>query len=251
MFRRSVGTMEPSKNKVSIATVAAAAAASVCIPHHEVAAYYKRWKTEQPLCTQPLQPITHILDLDGFFLQNGFVCKELALIEVATNCLNSEQFRLGRELEQLSKTERQHVAYVTRNVHRIPFRDTSNDRLSQQDVVHTLRQFLETAYQPLDCLTVGYKGGNIEAILLSRLNVRSVNLELLNCPKFNDLVLQPTYQPLMRDVYPDLEQIQCSLHSFNANANANDDDNDCVSWHCAKQEVCVFRRWYIRCYLCL
>lgn len=201
-------------------------------------------------CPPPFQRVTHILDLDGFFVENGFLCKELALIEVGTNRLLSEQFRLGRSFDQLSDADKTSVAYVSAQIHHIPFTDDPEyDRLQQQEVLYTLHQFLSTSYYEMQDIVVGYKGGTLELILLHMLKVNSLNLECIGCPKFDHLMRMPVYRSLIDDAMCDLEQIDCPLHR---RYNLEDRDDQRSRYpHCAKHEVCVFRRWYLRCYACI
>lgn len=186
--------------------------------------------------------ITHILDLDGFILSSGFLCKELALIEVASGKLLHSKFRLDCNFEQLDAIDRKRVEYVTNYVHGITFADSPDEIFSQTDVAIVLFNLLRNGYHKLSNVLVGYKGGTLERDLLFKLRIPSINLETIACPKFDILFNDITYKHLIDDCatqWRDMLQ-NCPLHNTK---------NQTITFHCAKIEVIVFRAWFLRCYL--
>jgi hypothetical protein len=182
--------------------------------------------------------ITHILDMDGFLLSDGFLCKELALIEVSTARLHYEHFRLGRQRSRLNRKDQKIVDYVSRNIHGIPFVDGDDERLRQEDLRKSLLKLINQSCYEINDVVVGYKGGNLEKAVLDSMGIASFNLELIGCPKYDELVTCPQYQYVQNSSPPAAD---CPLHVI----------TDQNKLHCAKQEVCVFRKWYLLYYLCL
>lgn len=183
--------------------------------------------------------LTHILDLDGFILEDGFRCKEMALVEVGSGRLLFEHYRLDKPYEELSPRDKSNVKYVTNAVHGLPYANTKYDNLDQSQLLESVRFAICSGPYALEDVVVGYKGGNLERRLLDELQIQSVNMELLDCPRFNTLFDSLHHDKHLRTCYMnDTAAIQCPLHT-----------NHRSGLHCAKHEVCMFRRWYLNKYL--
>lgn len=188
--------------------------------------------------------ITHILDMDGFTLNGIFLCKELSLIEICTGMLHYERFRLNRTYEQLSTQEKNVANFVSHKIHGIPFVDTSEDIYGQEMIAARLLTFLSKGTHSLNGIVVGYKGGNLEASLLESMGIVHFNLELIGCPKFDALMTDPRYEFLKSAVVPRdrCSDITCNLHTIARHEPSQ-------VYHCCREEVTMFRRWYLRVYL--
>lgn len=207
--------------------------------------YYSHYSREfqQNLSTlNHLVRVTHILDLDGFVLQDGFVCQEMALIEIGGLTLHSEHFKLGRTFEQLNARDAATVCFVTQNIHGMPFQDHPHDRLEQFDVSGVLKVMLHQSNIPLDEIVVGYKGGYLELCLLNHLSVKSVDLTQLGCPRFDEFFDLPKYSNLLLETKTVLNQLSCDRHTQIKPSSR-------YKIHCCKHEVFMFRQWYLREYL--
>jgi len=88
---------------------------------------------------------------------------------------------------------------------------------------------------PFNCF-IGYKGGQAEQQLLDELGYRSINLELLNCPKLSEIL----------NTYPELEELarcyNCGFHMYNRRSWWLKRNGD-VPVHCAAVEVFCFNYW--------
>lgn len=184
--------------------------------------------------------LTHILDLDGFILEDGFRCKEMALIEVGSGRLLFEHYRLDKRFQDLSPREQSSVQYVTNAVHGLPYINTKYDNLDQAHLLESVLFAIRSGPYALADVVVGYKGGHLERSLLDELQIQSVNMELLNCPRFNTLLDSMQSDKHLRTGYSnDIAAIHCPLHINRHKSGL----------HCAKHEVCMFRRWYLNKYL--
>lgn len=186
--------------------------------------------------------ITHILDLDGFVLKDGFVCQEMALIDIGGLGLQCEHFKLGRSYEQLDSQDLASVRFVTRSIHGMPFMDHPQDHLCQTDVPATLTAMLSRSGFAREDTVIGYTGGFLELCLLNHLGLKSVDISELGCPRFDDFFEKPEHQTLLLEAKPVLYNLHCDRHIYIDRALR-------YKLHCCRQEVFMFRHWYLRKYL--
>lgn len=183
--------------------------------------------------------VTHILDIDGFYVDKGgsFLYREMACVEIATNICYRTIFSLGRSYDSLSTQDQQQVNYVTRNIHGMLFDSDSSMDVPQADAGTVLRQMLKKSYTRNRDTVVGYKGGNVEYSLLGQLGIRSLNLETIGCPKYNDLLVSTSKGE--REIFG-FDRLDCGLHNHATRG---------VIAHCPMSEVRCFRFWYLTRYL--
>lgn len=190
----------------------------------------------------PMMRITHIFDMDGFIIRDKFLCKEAAIVEVGNGRIFYEHFKLPYERKDLLPFEIKEIDYVTEAVHGILFENRDNEVMTQEEVAVVVRSFLNQGIHNPQDIVVGYKGGTLEKDLLDEMGIRSFNMEFIGCPKYDHLVSAVEYKSLY-EVFKvmDYPNIFCSLHVRKTVKE--------VVHHCAKSEVCMFRRWYLHYYL--
>ncbi|XP_076643770.1 uncharacterized protein LOC143354001 [Halictus rubicundus] len=165
--------------------------------------------------------ITHIMDMDGFELSSGFLCKELAIIDVHDGSNVLAEFRLGKTINNLSADDRRTVEYTTNCVHGIPFTDFGFESYNQGDIKSVIRNFVSDCSNPV----VAYKGGHFELDILRQMRINSYNLENMECPTYDNLIKNPKYRTFDKP---------CRLHCQTS-----------LRTHCCLNEVKTFRLWYI------
>jgi saccharopine dehydrogenase-like NADP-dependent oxidoreductase len=108
------------------------------------------------------------------------------------------------------------IAYQVKHIHGLPQVHTrrTNDFLLHNEALKILRdEFLARAD------VVAYKGGIIERDLLKRLGTKGINLEILGCDKYSNLITEYGISP-----------VRCRYH------NVGD-------YHCSRHEVQIFARF--------
>ena len=103
--------------------------------------------------------IVGILDLDGFFVQKTFFCRELGLITHEDTYGTSFHFNMTLRYEELSKEDKINVNFVQNNIHGLSL---SNENGFDQDTVNIIIKKFYTALKINNESVLGYKGGNIE-----------------------------------------------------------------------------------------
>lgn len=132
-----------------------------------------------------------IMDMDGFYINGRFYCKELGMFEVGNVYAESYLFDINMKWSELNEKAKRQCYYVIRNVHRLPFGVPEGVivmKLSQLDGI--VSEFY-SRYKTSVASLLAYKGGQYERDLLNRLGIPNVNLETYGCPKaeviFGDL----------------------------------------------------------------
>lgn len=149
--------------------------------------------------------------------------KELAIIDCTSGDVFRTSFRLNLRFCDLSFDDSKSVAYVTNYIHGIPFENFDSEIWMQDDVSHVISAHLKNDHdQPI---LVGYKGGTIERNILRKLGFESYNLELINCPKYNDLIKDNRFNSY--------RNVNCNIHL----------SGKIKKLHCAAEEVQVFNNW--------
>ena len=131
-------------------------------------------------------------------------------------------FDTGLRWSNLSEKDIRSAVYVRNRRHKLPF---GLPRGVQTRPLRDLGEIVCNFYNLVkidDGSLLAYKGGHIERDLLERLNIPSINLETLGCPKACDL-------------FDDMIWLEtCGNHTV-LNAYA----------HCAKVEVEAFGQWVV------
>ena len=161
-----------------------------------------------------------ILDMDGYTVERKFYCKQLGMLKVGDAYVKSIFFDTGLRWSNLSEKDIRSAVYVRTCIHKLPFGVPTEFKpvdfaiLVGSSVIFTI--WSRSTKESL----LAYKGGHIERDLLERLNILSINLETLGCPKACDL-------------FDDMIWLEtCGNHTV-LNAYA----------HCSKVEVEAFGQW--------
>lgn len=150
-----------------------------------------------------LHDITHVLDIDGFYVNKRFYPKEICLLSVDNDDALRIDVRLPMSFNDLSHKQRSQVCYVTKFVHGLYWTndiDTSGFkagrmlydsknvptiiRAALREHADRRRSFLEPDPQVL----VAYKGGTLERNILVAAGIPCIDLELYGCPRFETLI---------------------------------------------------------------
>lgn len=164
------------------------------------------------------------MDMDGFMInRHNFLCKEISIIAMDNNNARHEALKLGAHYNDLTPTDKRTARYVSNNIHGMFFKDYGFEKYGQEDIPHIVKTFIlshENAF-------IAYKGGQEEKKILNKLGLRSINLEVLGCPKFDHLIKNPNFMKI------EIDTNNCRLHRKIQNK----------TFHCSLLEVHVFKNW--------
>jgi hypothetical protein len=152
--------------------------------------------------------ITHVVDCEAYTLSKTHYLREISIHRICDNQTFSYQVYTP-DLYLCGKN----VAYQVKHIHGLPQVHTrrTEDFLLYSEVLKLLRdEFLARAD------LVAYKGGVIERDLLKCLGTKGINLEILGCEKYSNLITKYG-----------ISSVRCRYH------NAGD-------YHCSRHEVQVF-----------
>ena len=154
--------------------------------------------------------ITHVIDCEAYTNVKKTFLREVSVYRVKTGEFSSFQVYMPFvPFNEKNYT----IQYQIQKVHGLPIvnkRLTSDFFTLEESMDFLTKEFLSNAD------LVAYKGGDIERILLNTMGVRCINLEVLSCPKYAELLTKYGY-----------EQECCEYHIGNY-------------FHCSKHEVKVF-----------
>ena len=127
-----------------------------------------------------------ILDLEGFFINKTFHARELGYYT-----WNKEHgrhaFRLLIPHQDLSEKDKQTVNFNINKIHGLSYQPNPQEHGQHPRVIPRLVRDLYQDDSTPNRPVVGYKGGHVEKDLLNKLNIPSLNLETLGCPKYDVL----------------------------------------------------------------
>ena len=165
--------------------------------------------------------IIGVLDLDGFFVQKTFFCKELGIITHGDTYGTSFHFDTTLSYENLSEKDKTSVEFLQRHIHGLSLSDKNDLDKDMVDII--VKKFYD-AYKINNESVLAYKGGFIEKDLLTKLNIPSVNLELFGCPK-------------VTNIFPEMVWLEsCGKHNLLKNKTN-------IYEHCPKVEVEAYLYW--------
>lgn len=226
-----------------------------------------------------LHNITHIIDIDGFYVNKHFFPKEICLLSVDNDDALRIDVRLPMSFNELTHKQRSQVCYVTKFVHGLYWTndiDTSGFkaermlydaknvptiiRAALREYADRRRSFLEPDPQVL----VAYKGGTLERNMLVAAGIPCIDLEVYGCPRFETLIQHNTSLPnSMARIFSNPQvRFECDNHGRRPEAspgspewwwgNALEVGEGNLSqrrrhrvriWHCPVEECRAFASW--------
>ena len=96
-------------------------------------------------------------------------------------------FRIPVPYKDLALKDKQTVNFVINKIHGLSYQPSQAEHPQHPRIVLRMVQDLYQDYRTPDRTVVGYKGGHVEKDLLNKLNIPSLNLETLGCPKYDVL----------------------------------------------------------------
>ena len=152
--------------------------------------------------------ITHVIDCEAYTLSKAHYLREISVHRISDNRTFSYQIYTP-DLHLYDKN----IVYQVKYIHGLPQVHTrrTKDFLLYGEALKILRdEFLARAD------LVAYKGGIIERDLLKLLGTKGINLEILGCDKYSNLITKYG-----------ISHVRCHYH------NAGD-------YHCSRHEVQIF-----------
>lgn len=226
-----------------------------------------------------LHNITHIIDIDGFYVNKHFYPKEICLLGVDNDDALRIDVRLPMSFNDLTHKQRSQVCYVTKFVHGLYWTndidmsgfkaermlyDAKNIptiiRAALRDYADRRRSFLEPDPQVL----VAYKGGTLERNILVAAGIPCIDLEVYGCPRFETLIQHnmPLPNSMARIFSNPQVRFECDNHGRRPESspgspewwwgNALEVGEDNLSqrrrhrvriWHCPVEECRAFASW--------
>ena len=166
-----------------------------------------------------------ILDLEGFFINKTFHVRELG-----SYTWNQEHgrhaFFIPIPYKALNDKDKRTVHFVCNKIHGLSYQLTQAEHCQDPLILEQLVKDIHGMYVMCskgNRTVVGYKGGHVEKDLLQTLNVPSLNLETLGCPKYNILRTQFANESLLPS---------CGFYKDNK------------LHHCPVTECHAFWKWY-------
>ena len=120
--------------------------------------------------------------MDGFIVNNRFMCKELALMSIGGEAV-SYIFNIGIRWRQLNARDRRTAWFVQQHIHQLPLEGPPGLELLE---INRLPAIVATFFANNvvnESSAIGYKGGTVERDLLRELGIPSVDLEHFGCPR--------------------------------------------------------------------
>jgi hypothetical protein len=106
--------------------------------------------------------IVAIIDMDGYQIQNKFLCKEMGLLKVGSTVANSFFFDINLRWGDLTHKDRKTCSYVQKRIHKLPFQISELEAIVENF-------YIKTRKNPDS--TFAYKGRHYEKDLLAKLNI--------------------------------------------------------------------------------
>ncbi|XP_042913686.1 uncharacterized protein [Parasteatoda tepidariorum] len=156
-----------------------------------------------------------IVDFEGFWVNSTFLAREIGWINISTGMSGTVRFDLRGY--QRSLPDLMNCDYITENISGLTFEPMLGEpTISPHLLDGKIREIYSNCRTPYKHV-IAYKGGHVEKDVLERLGIPCINLELFNCPKFEQ-ISRGNYQT-------------CGFHKYNG--------------HCPLAEVHAFRAWML------
>ncbi|KAL9978946.1 hypothetical protein ACROYT_G016530 [Oculina patagonica] len=140
-----------------------------------------------------------ILDLEGFFVENTFRCRELGYFTWQED-FGRHAFFMKTSWNDLHFKDRKTVSYVKYNVHGLTYQPRREEHGHEYYLLEDVMCDLYNNVKTKDRTVVAYKGGHVEQDLLVKLNIPHVNLEHYGCIRNSSLRLFTDRGRIEKDV---------------------------------------------------
>ena len=164
-----------------------------------------------------------ILDLEGFFTHGKFFHAR----ELGYYTWNQEHgrhaFFIPIPYKVLNDKDRNTFHFLCNKIQGLSYQPTQAEHAHHPMLPKSLVKKLYQKYKTNTRTVIGYKGGHVEKDLLQTLNIPSLNLETLGCPKYDVLRTQFPSESLL---------LSCGFHK------------DDTLHHCPVTECHAFWKWY-------
>ena len=162
-----------------------------------------------------------ILDLEGFFTRGKFFhARELGYYTWNQDH-GRHAFFIPFPYKALNDKDKDTFRYVCNKIHGLSYQPAQDEHPLHPMLLRSMVKKLYQKYKTDKKTVVGYKGGHVEKDLLQKLNIPSLNLETLGCPKYD--VLRTQFDSLLPS---------CGFHK------------DETLHHCPVTECHAFWKWY-------
>ena len=131
--------------------------------------------------TDVVQRITHVIDCEAYTPKGRTLLREVSVYCIKENRCMSYQIYFPR----VDFDEKQScIRYQIYHVHGLPVREKLDDNFFTYSEVMMMLQmeFIKTAD------LVAYKGGTIEKNMLASMGVKGINIEIIGCDKYANLL---------------------------------------------------------------
>jgi hypothetical protein len=150
--------------------------------------------------------ITHIMDCEAYTWCKKSFLREVSVLCRSTNIVTTYQIYIPN-VTLFDENDRG-VRYQIRVIHGLPIERhrVDNNFYSYYEMLSILRKMFRNAD------LVGYKGGNIERDLLNMLGISCINMEIMACPKYEQLLSRYNVKPETCGYHIKRGQYHCSRH---------------------------------------
>ena len=114
--------------------------------------------------------------MDGFVINKTFYCKELGGLKAGKDEGDSHLFDIGTRWHDLTRKQQKHCMFLTRNMHKLPFRVSRGTNPIPLSNLNTIVKCFYDSVKLNNLSNIAYKG-------VQHLQIPSVNLEDFGCPK--------------------------------------------------------------------
>ena len=159
--------------------------------------------------------ITHIMDCEAYTWCKKSFLREVSVLCRSNNIVTTYQIYIPN-VTLFDENDRG-VRYQIRVIHGLPIERhrVDNNFYSYYEMLSILRKMFRNAD------LVGYKGGNIERDLLNMLGISCINMEIMACPKYEQLLSRYNVEPKT-----------CGYHIKSGR-----------QYHCSRHEVKLFSQF--------
>jgi len=127
-----------------------------------------------------------IWDLEGFFINKTFQVREVGYYAWNRE-YGRHAFSIPIPYKELSVQDKRTVNFVIRKIHGLSYQPLEAEHYQKPEVLEDLIKNIYSRHKIGQRTVVGYKGGHVEKDLLMKLNIPSLDLETLGCPKYDKL----------------------------------------------------------------